>query len=66
MVRLENGSLVKRSAWEKYRPAIEEFRKENGSLRPIALRHGLNYNSLLSFIKRTFDNSELRIEKAKT
>lgn len=56
MVRLENGSLVKRSAWEKYRPAIEEYRKEGGSLRPIALRHGLNYNSLLYFIKRAFGN----------
>ncbi|MDE5586478.1 MAG: hypothetical protein K2I92_09150 [Muribaculaceae bacterium] len=56
MVRLDNGSLVKRSAWEKYRPAIEEYRKEGGSLRPIALRHGLNYNSLLYFMKRAFGN----------
>lgn len=52
MVRLENGKLVKKTAWEKYRPAIKEYRKEGGSLRPIALRHGLTYNSLLSFIKR--------------
>lgn len=52
MVRLENGKLVKKTAWEKYRPAIDEYRKEGGSLRQIALRHGLTYNSLLSFLKR--------------
>lgn len=56
MVKLENGKLVKKTAWDKYRPAIEEYRQEGGSLRPIALRHGLNYNSLLSFIKRTFSD----------
>ena len=27
MVRLDNGKLVKKTAWEKYRPAIEEYRK---------------------------------------
>lgn len=53
MVRLENGSLVKRSAWDKYRPAIEEWQKEGGSLRAIALKHSLKYPSLLSFIKRS-------------
>lgn len=52
MVRLENGKLVKKSAWDKYRPAIEEYRKEGGSLRSIACRHGLTYNSLFSFLKR--------------
>lgn len=52
MVRLENGKLVKRTAWDKYRPAIEEYRREGGPLRRIAQRHGLTYNSLLSFIKR--------------
>ena len=56
MVRLENGKLVKRSAWEKYRPAIEEYRKEGGSFRSIALKHGITYNSLHSFFKRTFEN----------
>ncbi|MDE6512032.1 MAG: transcriptional regulator [Muribaculaceae bacterium] len=58
MVRLDNGKLVKKTAWDKYRPAIEEYRKEGGSLRPIALRHGLTYNSLLSFLKRTFGDSK--------
>lgn len=52
MVRLENGKLVKKSAWDKYRPAIEEYRKGGGSLRAIADRHGLTYNSLFSFLKR--------------
>lgn len=52
MVRLDNGKLVKKTAWDKYRPAIEEYRKEGGSLHSIALRHGLIYNSLLSFLKR--------------
>ncbi len=61
MVRLESGKLVKRSAWEKYRPAIEEYRKEGGSLRQIALRHGLKYPSLFSFLKRITDNRQLNI-----
>lgn len=52
MVRLDNGKLVKKTAWDKYRPAIKEYRRDGGSLRPIALRHGLTYNSLLSFLKR--------------
>ena len=53
MVRLENGSLVKKTAWEKYRPAIEAYRRDGGPLRQIASSYGLNYNSLLSFLKRT-------------
>lgn len=57
MVRLENGKLVKKTAWDKYRPAIEEYRKEGGSLRSIAQKHGLIYNSLQSFFKRTFDSN---------
>ncbi|MDE7419876.1 MAG: hypothetical protein K2N35_06680 [Muribaculaceae bacterium] len=52
MVRLENGKLVKKTAWDKYRPAIEEYRKEGGSLRAIALKHGLTYTSVFSFLKR--------------
>lgn len=52
MMRLDNGHLVKRAVWEKYRPAIEQYRKDGGSVREIALRHGLNYNSLLSFLRR--------------
>ncbi len=58
MVRLDNGKLVKKSAWDKYRPAIEEYRKEGGSLRSIAFKHNLTYPSLLSFLKRinTTDN----------
>ena len=52
MVRLENGRRVKRSAWEKYRPAIEEYRKDGGALHAIACRHGLNYKSLSSFLRR--------------
>lgn len=65
MVRLENGKLVKKTAWEKYRPAIEEYRKDGGSLRSIAGKHGLNYNSLLQFYNRSFGNEELRIESDK-
>lgn len=52
MVSLENGKLVKKSAWDKYQPAIEEYRKEGGSLRSIAQKHGLTYTSLFSFLKR--------------
>ena len=52
MIRLDNGCLVKKSAWEKYRPAIEQYRRDGGSIREIALSHGLKYPSLLSFIRR--------------
>ncbi|MDE5846017.1 MAG: hypothetical protein K2H71_01555, partial [Muribaculaceae bacterium] len=52
MIRLENGKLVKKTAWEKYRPAIEQYRNNGGTIREIALSHGLKYPSLLSFIRR--------------
>lgn len=52
MIRTDNGKLVKKTAWEKYRPAIEEYHKEGGSLRSIADKHGLKYTSFLSFLKR--------------
>ena len=56
MVRLESGRLVKKTAWEKYRPAIEQYRTAGGSIREIALSHGLKYPSLLSFIRRMEDD----------
>ncbi len=52
LVRLNNGKLVKKTAWEKYSPAIEEYRKAGGSLRSIASKYGITYNSLFSFLKR--------------
>ena len=56
MIRLDKGCLVKKSAWEKYRPAIEQYRTAGGSIREIALSHGLKYPSLLSFIRRMEDD----------
>lgn len=52
MIRLENGKLVKKTAWEKYRSAIEQYKNNGGTIREIALSHGLKYPSLLSFIRR--------------
>lgn len=56
MVRLDNGRLVKKTVWDKYHPAVDEYRKEGGSLRAIALKHGLKYISLFSFVKRIDSN----------
>ncbi len=52
MVRLSGGKLVKRSSYEKYRPAIEEYANSPESLRSIAERHGIVYNSLMGFVSR--------------
>lgn len=52
MVKLSGGHLVKRSSYEKYRPAIEEYAASPESLRSIAQRHGIVYNSLMTFVAR--------------
>lgn len=52
MTTLPGGKTVKRSAYEKYRKAIEEISSTSESLKDIASRHGLIYNSLYSFVAR--------------
>lgn len=52
MVKLADGRTVKRASYEKYRAAIEEYASSPDSLRNIADRHGIVYNSLSGFIIR--------------
>lgn len=52
MVRLPNGRLVKQSAMDKYGRALEEYGSTAESLKSIAQRHGLVYNSICNFITR--------------
>lgn len=52
MTRREDGRLVKRSSTEKYAKAIEEYATTAGSLKDIARRHGLVYNSLSAYVRR--------------
>lgn len=67
MIRRPDGKLVKRSSAEKYAKAIEEYASSAESLRSIAGRNGLVYNSLMSFVLRNCHaerDSHLRIVKA--
>lgn len=52
MVKLADGKTVKMASFEKYRAAIEEYSSSSESLRSIAARHGIVYNSLSGFIMR--------------
>lgn len=52
MVRLSNGKLAKRPAYEKYREAINEYATTAEDLKSIARRHGIAYNSILGFVTR--------------
>ena len=52
MVRRADGKLVKRSSSEKYAKAIEEFATSAETLKEIAERHGLVYNSLSAYVRR--------------
>ncbi|MDE6697695.1 MAG: hypothetical protein K2K25_12515 [Muribaculaceae bacterium] len=52
MERRADGRFVKRSSTEKYAKAIEEYAKSADSLRDIAERHGLVYNSLCGYVRR--------------
>ncbi len=52
MMRTAGGRLVKRSAIEKYRAAIEEYAKNTDTLKCISARHGIVYSSLENFITR--------------
>lgn len=52
MVRLPNGNLVKRTTYEKYKEAINEYATTTEDLKSIASRHGITYNSILGFVTR--------------
>lgn len=52
MMRTEEGRVMKRSSYEKYKAAVEEYAASRAPLKEIALRHGLVYTSLYSFVKR--------------
>lgn len=52
MTRRYDGKLVKRSCEEKYAKAIEEYASTAESLKKIAQRHKIVYNSLTSYVLR--------------
>lgn len=52
MTTLPNGRLVLKRSYEKYREAVEAFSAGTDSLKAIAEKYGLTYNSLGGFIRR--------------
>lgn len=52
MTRLADGKVVRRSSQAKYQAAISEYAASAEPLKSIALRHGINYNSLLGYVLR--------------
>lgn len=52
MMTLPNGKLVLKRSYEKYREAIEAYATTSESLKSIASRCGLIYNSFGGFIRR--------------
>lgn len=52
MITLPNGRRVLKRSYDKYAQAIEEYSASSESLKSIALRLNIPYNSLGGFIKR--------------
>lgn len=52
MTRRADGKLVKRSSEEKYGAAIQEYATTAESLKSIAKRHGIVYNSIMGYVLR--------------
>lgn len=52
MMWKENGKLVKRSSYDKYKEAIKEYATTAEPLKKIAERHGIVYNSIFGFVMR--------------
>lgn len=52
MTRLSNGRTVKRSSFEKYKAAVEEYANSTDTLKSIAQKHGLVYQSLMGYVLR--------------
>lgn len=63
MMTLTNGRQVLKRSYDKYAAAISDYADTTDSLRAIALRHGLTYNSLSGFVRR---NLPELIERRKT
>lgn len=64
MVRLSDGKQVKRSSYEKYREAVSEYASSAESLRSIARRHGIVYNSIMGYMLRSCPEERERHRKA--
>lgn len=54
MFTLPSGAKMSRPSYEKYKDAIVLYKNSNYSLRSVATRLGLQYNSFLYFMKRNF------------
>lgn len=52
MAKRDDGKLTRRTSAEKYAKAIEEYATSAQSLKDIAERHGLVYNSLSAYVRR--------------
>lgn len=52
MTRRADGRLVKRSSEEKYGKAIHEYATTTETLKSIARRHGIVYNSIMGYVIR--------------
>ena len=52
MIELPNGRKVLRRSYRRYAAAIEAYETTAESLRSIAARLGLTYNSVAGFIRR--------------
>ena len=61
-VTLPNGVRVSRQSWDKFQQAAQEYATTDRLLKDIAASHGLNVNSLLSFLHRTMPQE---VEKRK-
>lgn len=54
MITLPNGRTVLKRSYKRYCEAIETYRATSESLKSIATRLGITYNSLSGFIRRNF------------
>lgn len=52
MIRKGDGKIVKRTSYERYKDAIEEYATSVEPLKKIAARHGIVYNSIMGFVVR--------------
>lgn len=64
MTVLPGGRRVLRRSYEKYAEAIHAYETSTESLRAIALRFGINYNTLSGFIRRNMPEAIRRHEAA--
>lgn len=69
MTRTTDGKLTKQSSAEKYRDAIQEFATSTDTLKSIAERHGIVYNSICGYVMRNChkerEQHRLLVEKSK-